>query len=73
MYTVVSLGTLIGNPIAGAILKKQSPVEANGEVDMDNAIYSGVFIFAGISMLIAATCMHYTRVNRKGFLYFGKI
>jgi MFS family permease len=73
MYTVVSLGTLIGNPIAGAILKKQSPADDNGEVDMGNANYSGVFIFAGMSMLIGAVCMHYTRINRKGFLYLGKI
>lgn len=73
MYTVVSLGVLIGNPIAGAILKTQSPKDANGVLIEARANYDGVFIFAGVAMIVASVCMHYTRTAKKGLLYFGKV
>ncbi|KAF2664948.1 MFS general substrate transporter [Microthyrium microscopicum] len=73
MYTVVSLGVLIGNPIAGAILKTQSPKDANGVLIEARANYDGVFIFAGVAMIVASVCMHYTRTAKKGLFYFGKV
>ncbi|KAF2109354.1 putative monocarboxylate permease [Lophiotrema nucula] len=73
MLTACSIGTLIGAPIAGAILKSQTPKNSSGVGDVTKANYDGVFIFAGVGMLLAAASMHYTRINKKGLFFFGKV
>ncbi|OCK76328.1 putative monocarboxylate permease [Lepidopterella palustris CBS 459.81] len=73
MLTICSLGTLIGAPVAGAILKSQSPTDARGIIDSDRANYDGVFIFSGIGLLVGAVFMNYTRIAKKGLWYFGKV
>ncbi|PVI02656.1 putative monocarboxylate permease [Periconia macrospinosa] len=73
MLTICSLGTLIGAPIAGEILKSQTPKDSRGVADTSEANYDGIFIFAGVGLLVAAACMHYTRINKTGLFYFGKV
>jgi MFS family permease len=73
MLTLCSIGTLIGAPIAGAILKVQTPTNFEGKINESKANYDGVFVFVGVSFVLAAACMHYTRINKKGWFYFGKV
>lgn len=54
-YSIVSLGTLTGTPIAGAI------VSANG------GAYWGIAIFAGINYLLSVACYVAIRVRKVGW------
>lgn len=65
-FSIGSLGVLIGSPIAGAILKNQSDLNAEGQVIVGRADYSGVLALTGTALAISAICMTYTRYAKKG-------
>lgn len=73
MLSICSIGTLIGPPIAGAILRKQSKVDERGVLIPGEENFQGVFIFAGVGLLAGAMCMHYTRAAKKGIFFWGKV
>ena len=66
-FSIGSLGVLIGSPIAGAILKSQSNLDAAGQVIVGRANYSGVLALTGTALTVSAICMIYTRYAKKGF------
>ncbi|KAL2867851.1 MCT family MFS transporter [Aspergillus lucknowensis] len=59
--TIGSLGVLIGSPIAGAILTRQSKSDGVGGLE-----YTGTLVFTGIALLICGAFMSGTRVIKKG-------
>lgn len=62
--TIGSLGVLIGSPIAGAILSRQSSHDRTGiEGSLD---YTGTLVFTGIALLVCGGLMSATRVIKKG-------
>lgn len=73
MLTICSIGTLIGPPIAGAILIHQSQTDARGVIIQGTEDYTGVFVFSGVGLLVGAMCMHYTRAAKKGLFFWGKV
>jgi MFS family permease len=62
--TIGSLGVLVGSPVAGAILSRQSK---NGNPDILGSLnYTGTLIFTGIALFVCAVLMSATRVIKKG-------
>ncbi|GIJ86428.1 hypothetical protein Asppvi_005317 [Aspergillus pseudoviridinutans] len=62
--TIGSLGVLIGSPIAGAILSRQSNHDNPGmEGGLD---YTGTLVFTGTALLVCGGLMSATRVIKKG-------
>jgi MFS family permease len=57
-YTVAAIGALVGNPIAGATRRSES-------IDVMER-WQGVWIFAGVCMLVATGLMVWARVQRGG-------
>lgn len=70
-FFVGSLGVLIGSPIAGAILKDQSPQVPgrDGELVLGREVFWGVFVFTGLMLLISGVLMTGTRVLKAGLRY----
>ena len=68
-FFVGSLGVLVGSPIAGAILKDQSPRAAGneGELALGREVFWGVLVFTGLTLWISGLLMTWTRIVKAGW------
>jgi hypothetical protein len=55
-FSIIAFGVLIGGPGGGAILGKVAPLN-----------WHGLWIFGGVTPLVAAVCYVVLRVQRSGF------
>lgn len=60
-YTIAAFGALIGNPIAGACLRPSGTSKSDVQQE-----FQGVWIFAGVFMLLSTACVVLTRHLRSG-------
>jgi MFS family permease len=63
--TIGSLGVLIGAPIAGAILDRQSDSSRVGQVGAQD--FTGALVFTVVTLLACGAFMTVTRVAKVGF------
>ena len=65
-FLVGSLGMLISSPIAGAILKAQTPQDDGSALELGDEVFWGVLVFTGAVLIASGLLMTGTRSAKVG-------